>query len=171
MTKSRKEKFEKVYAEYYGRLLNYVRRSSRNAEDIAQESFCRLWSAMSSGKKIKCPSGWVFLTATNLIRDESKAKSSKCLLFDSRLAFLLNRVNDDCHRDDTREGLLDDVIEALDKLSPQDKFIMVSKYIDRMPSKEIADIIGISLNSFHSCISRARKRLRGMFVKNYQIEE
>jgi len=64
-----------AYEAFYADIERYVRRLSRDAEtaeDLAQESFVRLWVAFGEGRMPDNPLAWLYRVARNLVVSEAR---------------------------------------------------------------------------------------------------
>src|SRR3712207_9150914 len=74
---SRSEAFSRVYAQSFGEVSGYCARLLRDdnaARDVTQEAFVRLFSRWRS---VSDPRAFVFVVATNLVRDEWKRSEER----------------------------------------------------------------------------------------------
>src|SRR5690348_8937190 len=68
--------FEAICKRYYDRVwaLAYARlRNGYTAQDIAQETFLRLWKQWEAGEPIANPRAWLLRVARNLAEDHAKS--------------------------------------------------------------------------------------------------
>ncbi len=69
--------------------------------------------------------------------------------------------------DETR----DQVRSAVRQLKPSDQQVLAMKYGEEYSCCEIAQLLGVTESTIQSRLLRARKRLRGLLVSQYQFED
>src|SRR5690606_3712752 len=70
-----KAEFEAIFAEYSDvvyRFCLYKTSDQQVAHDLTQDTFMRLWKAISSGSKVEKPKQYVYQIARNLVIDHYK---------------------------------------------------------------------------------------------------
>ena len=141
----------KAYAQAFFRLRNQA-----DAEDIAQETFIRLWRMASNwtedGTKV---STWLYGFVQNLCYDRLRRKSSASLADigeseDSKPAAA------ELLQDQIRANVL---YRALAKLPNRQRDAVSMRHLDGMSNPEIADILDLSVETVESLISRGKRKL------------
>lgn len=147
-----------------------IRTSSREtALDISQEAFMRFWDALVQHKPVSNDRAFLFTIVRNLIIDWYRKKKSVSLE-------ALGESGDREERDVLDTLVLEDagqdkeelnaegryVIEKIKELDPQYQQILYLRFVEDMKPKEIAEIMGESVNVVSVRITRAIEKLRGI---------
>ncbi len=154
------ELFLKLYEEYVGSIFRhcYFRVSSRDtAEDLTQEAFMRVWDYLAEGKTIDNPKAFLYRVAENLIVDYYRKK--KELSLDALAESGFDPVGDN------EDPILDyaagrQAREAIKKLAPTHREILVLRYVDDLSIRDIALVIGQSENVVSVRIHRGVQKLK-----------
>ena len=146
-----------VFDEHYADLVRYCRRLTGEddaAEDIAQESVCRLF-----GDSLKAGPAdlraWLFTTATNLARDRYRTASNRRRLLEAHPVRPTEPESPDRALD--REERRADARAALETMMPRDREILLMRY-SGFSYREIAEAVGVAASSIGTLLSRAERR-------------
>jgi RNA polymerase sigma-70 factor (ECF subfamily) len=143
--------FAALYQAMFRELSGYcaaLLRDDHAAGDIAQEAFVRLFSRWRS---VDNPRGFLFVTATNLIRDEWRRRGRARSLF----AALQPLVAEATPASDVTA--LDD---AILRLPHRERDVMVLHLVADLPLAEVARLTHAPLGTVKRRLHDARKRLR-----------
>ena len=153
------EAFGELYTNHVTKIYRYVYynvHDKEHAEDITQEVFLKAWKAIGSCRgKEKTFSSWLYRIAHNLIIDKLR-KSQKQ---PSREAELPESIRD---TSDRMEISLEqkDLLKVIDVLSPNQRQVIVMKFIEEMDNREIAETMGKSTGAIRILQMRALETLR-----------
>lgn len=152
-------------------LLVYVRsivRNAEEAEDITQETMLRAHRSISGLKDHKCLVPWLYRIATNICRDHFRKKRrirKEAQDSDSGLLFPNDLRDENAPR-------LDKVMECAEmgkcvqryfkELSDSYRAVILLHDMEGLKNQEIADMLGISLDTAKVRLHRARKQLRNI---------
>ena len=141
--------YEAVAADLYA----YIQRTCGNpsdAEDVFQETFARLLGSEFSGDREIDYRRYLFRIATNLMRD--RTRWSRRWRFD-KMPDAVGRPPE--------SGYLDgiDAHRALSKMKPKQRKLLWLAYVEGLPHRDIADILGVASTSVRVMLARARKKL------------
>jgi RNA polymerase sigma-70 factor (ECF subfamily) len=161
--------FSAIYSEYYPKIVRYLTRlvGELEAEDAAQEVFVKIDRSLESFRGESSLSTWIYRIATNTAMDHlrrSSPKRSAPVTEDGGISsdedagpvddkplldtLLIRKDMNDCIRD---------VVESL----PADySTVLVLSEFEGLTNSEIADVIGISLDTAKIRLHRARTKLR-----------
>jgi len=146
------------------------------AEDITQEVFIKVYSSINQFRGESQLSTWIYRIAITKSLDHLRAQKRK-----KRMAILKYLSSDDEHQIDIeapkdqnpdviidnneRMKVLNDAINTL----PENQRVAfsLSKY-DEMSSKEIAEVLSISVSAVESLIHRAKKNLEKRLYNYYK---
>ncbi len=164
---------EILIKKYLKPVYNFVYRfvgDSKEAEDITQEVFVKVWRSLKRYDRERSFRTWVFAIAKNTSIDWLKKKRS--LSFSSfeneagKNALLGSLVSPDLLPDElfSRSESTAKLALATEGLSPQHKAVLSLYYKDQFNFREIAEKLGESLNTVKSRHRRALIHLRRLLV-------
>ncbi len=155
--------FENVYEEFHRRIQRYLDRlvGASDAEDLTQEVFAKISQAIPQFRGDSSLSTWIYRIATNTAYDRLRSRSSQ-----SPGEVSIDHV-----------APVEDRSPGVDeKLVRREMGACIGQYIDRLPAsyravvilsehegltnQEIADAVGVSLDTVKIRLHRARARLR-----------
>lgn len=169
---------EKAYRELLGRyerpVFSLVYRMVRDrelAEDIAQETFVKVFNRIDSYNPKYKFSSWIFKIASNLAIDTMRKKSLPTVSLDGSPNA---RTDDEVERTriavaSTDEGpdelleakeLGEEIEEAIGELRPEYRTAVILRHVEGRPYEEIAEIMEVPLGTVKTYIHRARGELR-----------
>jgi len=150
--------FDRVHA-YVSRLL----RDETLAEDLTQESFLRMHGALDRLDPERDPTPWVFTVVTNTVRDHWRSRTHRA---SGRLASLddvpeiaSEGRNDRADENLERKETIAAVHEAMGRLAPADREILLLRSLRELTTEEIVAALGISADAVRQRHSRAVRRL------------
>lgn len=148
------EAFIQLFQHYADRTLRFLlvhTRDKQLAEDLTQETFITVMKKLYTYRVTDAPfSSWLFQIALNHLRSYMRVKSHRSTENIDQLFHLSTRA-------DHTQWI--DFFSALERLHPDDQFLLTLKYIDDMPNTEIATTLGISPNACAVRIHRALNEL------------
>jgi RNA polymerase sigma-70 factor (ECF subfamily) len=153
---------ERAFAACYERhgraLWSYVYRvtgRAADADDIAQDAFCRLLQASVGDLTDEDLRRYVFRIASNLMADRWRRAQVEASWLD-RL-----RGISSAH---TPPEYDDSVSREFAALKPQDRALLWLAYVEGESHQDIADALGLARGSIKVMLSRARGRLRDLLT-------
>lgn len=157
--------FGELYTCHVTKIYRYVYYHVHNkerAEDITQEVFFKAWKAIGSCKgKEKTFSSWLYRISHNLIIDNVRKSQKQS----SREMELPEDIRDAADR---MEISLEqrDLLRVIGVLSPNQRQVIVMKFIEEMDNREIAESLGKSTGAIRILQMRALETLRKALEKN-----
>lgn len=156
------------YNHYKKRLLGICRRYARtnaDAEDIFQEAFIKVFLKMG---EIKHPEAVYSWTKSIVIRTAiDHYRKNKSLSFANEQLDSLSEVPEEADAFSVLDALEKEEVVHYINLLPDGYRMIVNLYlIDGFEHHEIADILGISVGTSKSQLSRAKALLRKTFIEN-----
>ncbi|ADV44815.1 RNA polymerase sigma factor [Bacteroides helcogenes] len=149
------------------KLLNYARRltyETEDAEDAVQEVLLKLWSRRLELEQFHSIEAFAMTLTHNICIDMWRSKRADILPLDTVQATTPG----------TPERLLEikDEIrlmqKIIDSLPPLQRSIMRMKDIEQYETEEIAQITGCGAEAIRSNLSRARKKVREIYLRTVQ---
>jgi RNA polymerase sigma-70 factor (ECF subfamily) len=170
---------EKAYRELLDRyqrpvfsLVYRMVRDREQAEDIAQETFVKVFNHLEGFNPKYKFSSWIFKIASNLSIDHLRKKQPETISLDgSRHATTAEETESSRiqveSRDENPEEFLEsrelgaEIEKAIGALRPEYRTAIVLRHVEGRPYEEIAEIMDIPLGTVKTYIHRARSELRG----------
>jgi len=154
------ENITELFQATYDRLFRYVARITgdvEQAKDIVQETFLRLYLLLRQGKSVENLAGWLFCTGRNLAIDYLRQQRAE--FFDEWPAediviSPLNQEEDLLERERNRAVRL-----TLATLPPRERACLELR-ARGLAYKEIAQVLGISVNSVGPTLAHGLRKLR-----------
>jgi len=169
---------EKAYRELLGRyqrpVFSLVYRMVRDrelAEDIAQETFVKVFNHLGSYNPKYKFSSWIFKIASNLAIDHLRKKEPETISLDgSRNAQTAEQMEATRitveSRDENPEEFVEarelgaEIEQAIGELRPEYRTAVLLRHVEGRPYEEIAEIMDIPLGTVKTYIHRARTELK-----------
>ncbi len=160
--------FSRFYEQTSRSLFGYLWRVSGErdlAEDLLQESYCRLLSSEVGAMTQAETKSYLFRIATNLLHDHWRRQRR------SWLAGILATTDADCEQSPDIHGSLrrnsdleaqTGLRSAFERLKPRERQLLYLAYIEGSSHQEIADATGLRVGSIRLLLFRARKKLAGL---------
>jgi RNA polymerase sigma-70 factor (ECF subfamily) len=152
--------FETLVKKYEQRVLNTAFRylgEATAAEDAAQEVFLKVWCNAKRFKGKSAFSTWLYRIVVNhCLNYKAKRKTSGAVPLDETVMNQSPGPDEEYAKSKTVQV----VREAVADLPGKQRTALVLSKFEKLPYKEIADIMGLSLSSVESLIYRAKKNLR-----------
>ena len=154
--------FCELYAAYKGRLIYFAMRflkSREHAEDVFQDAFTVIWQSRRSF------SSYLYTIVRNRVLNQLRDLDNQNKLKEHVLAQAVD------YTDETKNEILANdlrqlILRALQQLTPRQREIFEMSREQQMSHKEIAETLGISVNTVQESISLSLKSLRGYLQKN-----
>lgn len=159
--------FCELYATYKNRLIYFAMRflkSREYAEDVFQDAFTVVWQSRRFINPDASFSSYLYTIMRNRILNQLRNSANEEKLKESILSQAL-----DYTEDTKREVMLNDlkslISHALQQLTPRQREIFEMSREAQLSHKEIADKLGISINTVQEHISTSLKLIRTYLIK------
>jgi RNA polymerase sigma-70 factor (ECF subfamily) len=159
--------FCELYATYKNRLIYFAMRflkSREYAEDVFQDAFTVVWQSRRFINPDVSFSSYLYTIMRNRILNQLRNAANEEKLKESILSQAL-----DYTEDTKREVMLNDlkslISHALQQLTPRQREIFEMSREAQLSHKEIADKLGISINTVQEHISTSLKLIRTYLIK------
>ncbi len=162
------DSFEKILLLYEKVIFNHIYRiagSKKDAEDLTQETFMRIYEKRSLIDPDKNFKAWLYKIATNIALDflRKKTRQKELFLIDSAEEPFETIDEEDSYY---RIGRTYDLERALGKLKPIYKTVLLLFYRDDFDYEAIAKILNVPVNTVKTHLYRAKKELKEILEKN-----
>jgi RNA polymerase sigma-70 factor (ECF subfamily) len=171
MAAGNRMQFDAIYAEFHPRIVRYLARliGFDEAEDAAQEVFAKVSRALPDFRAESQLSTWIYRIATNTATDRMRSP-------EYRLSLRSSSIEDSCEpepaivpmpgapcsaeRQTIRDEMSGCVQGVLAELPEDYRTVLALSEMEELKDREIAEILGITLEAVKIRLHRARARLR-----------
>ena len=141
------------------------------AEEIMQDTFLKAYKKLPTLKNPNQFAGWIHVIANRLCIDwirKQKRKQEQKPVMQSLEDTRQEEIEESSYTHHISEQRMAErteryhelVKKLLEKLSENERSVVILYYLDEMPMKEIGKFMGVSVNTIASQLQRARKRLQ-----------
>jgi RNA polymerase sigma-70 factor, ECF subfamily len=158
--------FEELVSRYHQKVYMVILGLLRNRDDaleVAQETFFRAYRKIDSFQGGSSFYTWIYRIAVNLAIDAQRRQKRNPLDFRESMDGLLESQDEmardpfaDVHDKELRQNL----ISAINDLTPEHKAVIVLRTIEGLSYKDIGEILGCSEGTVMSRLHYARKKLQ-----------
>jgi RNA polymerase sigma factor (sigma-70 family) len=120
------------------------------AADATDEAFVRALDRWPKVRSMASPTGWAVTVAMNVARRRARRRSME--------STLLRRARPV----DALPEPAGEVFELVKDLAPQQRTIVLLRYVADLPQAEIATMLGVSRSTVSSALTDAHRRLRSL---------
>lgn len=163
--------FCELYATYKNRLIYFAMRflkSREYAEDVFQDAFTIIWHSRRFINPDASFSSYLYTIVRNRILNQLRDLANQDKLKENILAQAVDYSNNT--KDEILLNDLKQIIQqAMQRLTPRQREIFVMSRERQMSHKEIAETLGISVNTVQESISISLRTLRSYLQKNSVI--
>lgn len=169
--------FELLVRRYQDALVNYINftiNDYHRAEDLAQETFLRVFKSASRYKPKSTFKSWLYTIATNLSRNELRNRAR-------RKTYYLEDLVDEDEDVYQSEFLIDTKLQPDILYEKKERQQLIKRTLDQLPEnqrlaltlvtyqelsyEEISEILNCSIGAVKSLIHRARQNLKKLLIK------
>lgn len=162
--------FEAIYNRYAGKLYNFVMTISHGdrymAEEIVQSTFIKLWEVRQEINPDKSLLSFLSTIAKNMLFNKYQRKTIEFLY----QKFIMNEqkeYHNQTENEIDRKWLENFVDELIDQLPPARRKIFILRKKNDLSTKEIAEVMNVSVSTVETQLSLAMKFMKTEFEKNY----
>lgn len=161
--------FESLLTRYERLIFAYLYRMVQNrsdAEDLTQETFLKLYTHRRAIDPEKKFHAWLFRVATTTCYDwlRKKKRSKELLMLDDPEAEGETIPDDASYNYRERLQTAQEMEAALAKLNPTHRTILLLCYRHDLSYQDIADTLGIPVNTVKTHVHRAKKALKEKLI-------
>jgi RNA polymerase sigma-70 factor (ECF subfamily) len=175
--------FQSIYKEYYPKILRYLTRTLNDkeaAEDISQDVFVRVNEGLSKFEGRSKISTWIYRIATHMAFDYFKSASFRIGKKQTVSGEKLDETKEDMNVWTGDKGKISDqVIERkemnecikryVSTIPENYRTVLILSEYEGLKNREIAEILGLSLDTVKIRLFRARSRLRKQMEEGCRI--
>lgn len=155
--------FEELYNGYAANALRAaiaITGSKASAADAVQETFIRIYKNIEDFQEAKPFKPWFYKILVNEC-NRILSKNSKVLLIDD---FTQDKLQDST-KDEYSFEEYESLYEAIEALEDINRIPIILKYLRDFKENEIADILGINVNTVKSRLFKGRQKLQKLIEK------
>ena len=149
------------------RLAKRLLKEIEEAEDSVQDAFVKLWQKrieLDINKNLQALS---MMTVKNICLDKLKAKRmTELRLVDEDIMINNSTPLENLFNKDLKEQILN----IIENLPEQQKIVFQLRDIEGFSNEEVAEMMKLTNTTVRTNLSRARKKVRELLVKNYRYE-
>ena len=173
------EAFEELIRRYQVKIVNFVYRAIgdfQRAEELAQETFMRVFRMGKSFDTRYRFSTWIYTIAKNLSSNELRDRSRNPDTYHIReadwpedgtfVAELVSSRTKEPHRILTDGEMREKLATAMSRLDADHRMALVMKEYDGMTYSQIAEVFATSPGTVKSWLHRAKRQLAGMLKES-----
>ena len=154
--------FNEIVKNFSERVYWHVRRFVNNhedADDLVQEIFLKIWTALPSFRGEAQLFTWVYRIATNeTLNWLRREKVRAALRFTSIDAEMERRIDSDPFFDgDAADRALS---KAVAKLPEKQRQVFILRYYDEMPYEQMSEVLGTSVGALKASYHLAQEKVR-----------
>jgi RNA polymerase sigma-70 factor (ECF subfamily) len=154
---------ERHYSAVY-RLSRSILKSSEDAEDAAQEVFVKAFQSLSQYSGRGAFAGWLRRLTVNHCLNRRESAAAKCAARSSSLELMAETLSAGVEADPVRTLLRREarhrIAAEMNELPSQQRAAMALRVLEDLSYEDIADVMGVPVNSVRSWLHRGRARLR-----------
>ena len=169
--------WEKLVKEYENMVYHIAYRMMQNeqeAKDISQEIFIKVYRNLPKFDEKSTFSTWLYRIAINTCIDAlRKNKTKQTISWEQHIE--QNKNETITYTTETPEEIClqkekqNNIMEALQNLSPEHKAVILMRDIQDMTYGEIAECLSVSLGTVKSRIARAREQFKKEFLAKKEL--
>jgi len=170
LKKGSEKAFEVIYTRYVGKLYNFIMTLSHGdryiSEEIVQSTFMKLWEVREQVDPEKSVHSYLSVIAKNMLLNKLQRQTIEYLYQE----FILREQpasDTTTEKEIDRKWLADFVDELIDQLPPSRKKIFILSRKDDLSTRQIAEIMHISVSTVETQLSLAIRFMRRELEKNY----
>lgn len=141
--------------------------SLADAEDIAQETFIRVWQKSTMWQhQGYSPRSWLYRIAYNLCIDEIRRQPSREYATNNDAENKASLETDNLEQTIEHESDIHLLSRSLKQLPERQRTALSLCALQGLTNKEAASVMGISIEALESLLSRGRRQLRDQLQKD-----
>lgn len=160
---------EALYRFYYGSMLVVCKRYFRDVEiakDIVQEGFFKIFTNLEKYNGKGAFEGWMRRIMVNMCIDKIRKRQNDFVLLteDRTIEDFGDLVEEEADEDDGYDFTPEQVMLAMEMLTPAYRTIFNLYVFEHLQHKEIAEKLGISVGTSKSNLAKAKRNLKRLLL-------
>ena len=162
--------FGTIYKRYAGKLFNFIMTLSHGdrytAEEIVQSVFVKLWEVRAQIQPEKSMLSYLSVIAKNMLLNRYQRQTIE-FVYQEYILQEQSPFDTATEKELDRKWLEDFIDELIDQLPPSRKRIFILSRKEDLSTKQIAEIMHISVSTVETQLSLATRFMRRQLEKNY----
>lgn len=167
ITENGDSKFNDLYNQLWDKMMSNVCRKytkdEAKAEDFCQNGFIKAYQNISKYDGKGSIEGWIARVIRNNILDE--LRKNKISFTNGNSDFNLDNVEDNVEEPNEEKYNINDIKKVLSNVSKAYKKVFELYYFENLKHKEIAEELGISINTSKTNLMKAKKKIKELLNK------
>ena len=167
ITENGDSKFNDLYNQLWDKMMSSVCRKYTNdeakAEDFCQNGFIKAYQNISKHDGKGSIEGWIARVIRNNILDE--LRKNKISFTNGNSDFNLDNIGDNVEEPNEEKYNINDIKKVLSNVSKAYKKVFELYYFENLKHKEIAEELGISINTSKTNLMKAKKKIKDLLNK------
>lgn len=167
--------FQTIYEAFQPKISRYVARlvGAQEAEDVTQEIFTKVNRGLTSFRGESQLSTWIYRIATNAAVDRLRSPShQRTVMSEEELSGIEGVLADETHPERVQEKLVSVggqvvrkemnqcIRDFVNRLPDTYRTVLILSELEGLKNREVAEILGVSLETVKIRLHRARAKLR-----------
>ena len=148
-----------VYGQQVFTLVVRIVNSEEDAEEVTQDVFMKAYMNLSSFNGISSFSTWLYRIAYNTAISYTRKRKNEEYVVDDKVWNTISDTEVDDALSDESEAQIELLMNALQKLPPEDRALITLYYEEEKSVKEISSIFNLSESNVKVRLFRLRKKL------------
>ena len=167
--------FADIHSEYRPKLLRYLSRlvGPNDAEDLCQDVFVKLHAGLQDFRGEASLSTWIYRIATNAALDRLRASSAAEAAGPKSTNEILDLAADDMERSIEASLIRSEMNECIgafvESLPESYRIVLALSHLQGFKNREIAEVLGLSLDAVKIRLHRARQELKDRLQKKCEL--
>ncbi len=165
--------FWDIHDEYYSRVRGFILGLVKNeaaADDLVQETFVRIQKSLDDLREPSKLSSWVFRIAHNLCQDHFRKSREVPLEEEEMCASQCRTGGEDLHKEIEQQEMGACIQDKVNMLPESLRAVILLFDTMDLSQREVAEILGITVDNVKVRLHRARKRLKEILQEECTFE-
>lgn len=166
-----------IYDEYYQRVRKFILHTVRNdwvADDLVQETFIRINNNLGNVRDAAKLKAWIFRIAYNICQDYFRQQGKTANLGLEEISVEPAATKTPTTQKELEQGQMRQCVFGLVKHLPESlRSVIILSDISEFSQREIAEILGITVENVKIRLHRARKKLKALLEEHcvFEVDE
>ncbi len=173
---AQKELFDKFQPQLMGTCLRYTKDKER-AKDILQDAFIKIYSNIEKFDDTGSFEGWMRRVVVNTAIDYLRKKKNDHVFLgeegspEEHKDEQLDEEEDVKEEEEFKQAKAQEIIQALQELSPVYRTVFNLYVVENYSHKEIAEMLDINIGTSKSNLAKAKRNLKEVLAKKKETDE
>lgn len=155
--------FSQIYDLFYGPIYYFILRildNNSEAQEVTADTFYKLWKLRGNFETMENMKAFLYVTARNASLNVIRQKKEQTRRHEDLNYFLAQHADGPSMQDEIKAEVLKQVLQEIDNLPQQCRRILQSSFIRGLKNNEIADEMGLTLQTVKNQKTRGLKMLK-----------